>query len=51
MAGRDTRAELIARPLLELDVSPVVGQKAYVLEEFTPVFSVAVHLPLGGSGH
>jgi hypothetical protein len=73
-AGRDTRAEIIARPLLKLDISPVVGQKAHVLElgvgfqyyhnmfgkdanrvpgadEFTPVFSLAVHLPLGGSGH
>ena len=73
-AGRDTRAEFIARPLLKLDISPVVGQKAHVLElgvgfqyyhnmfgkdanrvpgadEFTPVFSLAVHLPLGGSGH
>lgn len=73
-AGRDTRAEFIARPLLKLDISPVVGRKAHVLElgvgfqyyhnmfgkdasrvpgadEFTPVFSLAVHLPLGGSGH
>jgi hypothetical protein len=73
-AGRDTRAEFIVRPLLKLDISPVVGQKAHVLElgvgfqyfhnmfgkdasrvpgahEFTPVFSLAVHLPLGGSGH
>jgi hypothetical protein len=73
-AGRDTRAEFIARPLLKLDISPVVGRKAHVLElgvgfqyyhnmfgkdadrvpgadEFTPVFALAVHLPLGGAGH
>ncbi len=73
-AGRDTRAEFITRPLLKLDISPVIGQKAHVLElgvgfqyfhnmfgkdasrvpgadEFTPVLSLAVHLPLGGSGH
>jgi hypothetical protein len=73
-AGRDTCAEFIARPLLKLDISPVVGQKAHVLElgvgfqyfhnmfgkdasrvpgadEFTPVFTLAVHLPLGKAGH
>jgi hypothetical protein len=73
-AGRDTRAEFIARPLLKLDISPVVGRKVHVLElgvgfqyyhnmfgkdadwvpgadELTPVFALAVHLPLGGAGH
>jgi hypothetical protein len=73
-AGRDTRAELIARPLLTCDISSVVGQRSRILElavgfeywrnmfgkdasrvpgadELTPVFSLAVHLPLGGSGH
>jgi uncharacterized iron-regulated membrane protein len=73
-AGRQTRAEFITRPLLKLDISPVVGRKSGVLElavgfeywhnmfgkdanrvpgakQLTPVFSLAVHLPLGGSGH
>jgi hypothetical protein len=73
-AGRDTRAEFIARPLLKLDISPVVGRQSHVLElgvgfeywhnmfgkdadrvpgasQFTPVFTLAVHLPLGGSRH
>lgn len=73
-AGRDTCAEFITRPLLKLDISPIVGAKARVLElgagfeywhnmfgknddkvpgatQFTPVFTLAVHLPLGGSGH
>jgi nucleoside-specific outer membrane channel protein Tsx len=73
-AGRATRAEFITRPLLKLDISPLVGQKSHVLEigvgfeywhnmfgkdaarvpgsdQFTPVFALAVHLPLGGSGH
>jgi hypothetical protein len=73
-AGRETRAEFIARPLLKLDISPLVGRQAHVLElgvgfeywhnmfgkdadrvpgadQFTPVFSLAVHLPLGGSAH
>jgi hypothetical protein len=72
-AGHDTRAEFIARPLLKLDISPLVGRQAHVLElgvgfeywhnmfgkdadrvpgadQLTPVFSLAVHLPLGGSG-
>ena len=31
-AGRDTTAEFIMRPLLKLDVSPVVGQRAHLLE-------------------
>jgi hypothetical protein len=73
-AGRETRAELIARPLLKLDASPLLGQQSPVLElgigfeywhnmfgknaarvpgadQLTPMFSLAVHLPLGGSGH
>jgi hypothetical protein len=73
-AGRDTRAEFITRPLLKLDISPVVRQDSHVLEiavgfeywhnmfgkdasrvpgadQITPVFSLAVHLPLGGFGH
>ncbi len=73
-AGRGTRAEFIARPLLKLDVSPLVGRKLNVLQlgvgfeywhnmfgkdadkvpganQFTAVFTLAVHLPLGGSGH
>jgi hypothetical protein len=70
-AGRDTRAELLARPLLKIDVSPVIGLKSQVLElgvgfdywhnmfgkdadrvpgasQFTPVFTLAVHLPPSG---
>ena len=73
-AGRATRAEFIARPLLKLDISRIVGARARLLEagvgfeywhnlfgknadkvpgakQFTPVFTLAVHLPLGGSGH
>jgi hypothetical protein len=73
-AGRDTRAEFITRPLLKLDISPIVGAKARLLDvgvgfeywhnmfgkdadrvpgarQFTPVFTLAVHLPMGGSGH
>jgi hypothetical protein len=73
-AGRDTRAEFIARPLLKVDVSPVIGLTSQVLElgvgfeywhnmfgkdadkvpgadQLTPVFTLAVHLPLGGSRH
>jgi hypothetical protein len=73
-AGRETRAEFLARPLLKLDVSPLLGVKSKVLElgvgvdywhnmfgkdankvpgadQLTPVFTLAVHLPLGGSGH
>ena len=72
-AGRDTRAEFIARPLLKVDVSPVVGRQSHVLElgvgfeywhnmfgkdaervpgakQFTAVFILTAHLPLGGSG-
>jgi hypothetical protein len=72
-AGRDTLAEFVARPLLKLDVSRVVGQHARVIElgvgfeywhnmfgknadkvpgatQLTPVFTLAVHLPMGGSG-
>ena len=73
-AGRDTRAELIARPLLKLDLGTLAGGKPHVLElgvgfeywhnmfgkdaervpgakQLTPVFSLAVHLPLGRAGH
>ncbi len=73
-AGREMRAELIVRPQLKVDVSPVVGQPSGVLElgigfeywhnmfgkdadrvpganQFTPLVSLAVHLPLGGSRH
>ncbi len=73
-AGQETRAELIARPLLKLDLSPLIGLESQVLElgigfeywhnmfgkdadkvpgaqQLTPVFALAVHLPLGGSGH
>ncbi len=73
-AGRDTRAEFIARPQLKLDISSLVGQQARVLElgvgfeywhnifgkdaarvpgakQFTPVVTLAVHLPLGSSRH
>ena len=73
-AGRDTRAEFITRPQLKLDISPIIGRKAHVLElgvgveywhnifgknadrvpgakQFTPVVTLAVHLPMGGSGH
>ena len=72
--GRDTHAEFITRPQLKLDISPVVGRRAHLLElgvgfqywhnmfgkdadrvpgakESAPVFTLAVHLPLGGSGH
>jgi hypothetical protein len=31
-AGRDTRAEFIARPLVKVDVSRLVGRQARVLE-------------------
>ena len=73
-AGRDTRAELIARPLLKIDLGTLAGRKPRVLElgvgfeywhnmfgkaadrvpgakQLTPVFALAVHLPLGGEGH
>jgi hypothetical protein len=73
-AGRDTRAELIARPLLKIDLGTLAGRKARVLElgvgleywhnmfgkdadrvpgaeQLTPVFSLVVHLPLGGARH
>jgi hypothetical protein len=73
-AGRVTRAELIARPLLKIDLGTLAGRKARVLElgvgleywhnmfgkdadrvpgaeQLTPVFSLAVHLPLGGARH
>jgi hypothetical protein len=73
-AGRPTRAEFIARPLLKLDISRIVGARSRLLEagvgfeywhnifgkdadrvpgakQFTPVFTLAVLLPLGGSGH
>ncbi len=73
-AGHQTRAELIARPLLKLDLGPLIGLESRVLElgigveywhnmfgkdadqvpgavQLTPVFALAVHLPLGGSGH
>jgi len=72
-AGRDTRPEFVARPLLKLDISRMLGQNARVLEvgvgfeywhnmfgkdadrvpgakQFTPVFTLTAHLPLGGSG-
>jgi hypothetical protein len=73
-AGRDTKAELIARPLLKLDVGALTGLRPRLLElgvgfeywrnmfgkdadtvpgaeQLTPVFALAVHLPLGGGGH
>ncbi len=73
-AGHETRAELITRPMLKLDVGRLVGGAPRLLElgvgfeywhnmfgkdadtvpgasQFTPVFSLAVHLPLGGAGH
>jgi hypothetical protein len=71
-AGRETEAEFIARPLLKVDISRLVGQPAHVLEagagleywhnmfgknadlvpganQLTPVFTLAVHLPLRSS--
>jgi hypothetical protein len=71
-AGHETRAELITRPLLKLDLSPLLRRGSRVLElgvgfeywhnifgkdadvvpgasQLTPAFSLAVHLPLGGS--
>jgi nucleoside-specific outer membrane channel protein Tsx len=73
-SGHETRAELITRPLLKLDIGSVFGLESRLLElgigleywhnvfgkdanrvpgadQLTPVFSLAVHLPLGGSGH
>jgi hypothetical protein len=73
-AGHGTRPEFIARPLLKVDVSPLVGLKSRVLEigvgfeywhnmfgkdaaavpgakQFTPVFSISAHLPLGAGTH
>jgi nucleoside-specific outer membrane channel protein Tsx len=73
-AGRDTKAEIIARPLMKLDLGALTGWKPRVLElgvgfeywrnmfgkdadkvpgaeQFTPVFALAVHLPLGGGAH
>lgn len=73
-AGRDTRAEIIARPLLKLDVGALLARKPRLLElgvgfdywhnmfgkdadrvpgadQLTPVFVLAVHLPLGRAAH
>lgn len=73
-AGHDTRAEIIARPLVKLDVGALVAGKSRLLElgvgidywhnlfgkdadkvagadQLTPVFVLALHLPIGRTAH